>query len=211
MARFHLVDHPLLRRELTVLRDRRTRPPAFRAALRRASLLLAAEAARSLRTRAVPVATPLAAARGAALTAPVVLVPILRAGLGFVEGFLELLPDATVGHLGIYRDEVTLEPVEYYARLPRSLGDASVFVLDPMLATGGSACAAIGALRARGARSVVLVSLVAAPEGVRAVRRAHPATTLITAALDRRLNRHGYIVPGLGDAGDRLFATGGAA
>lgn len=208
MRNLILVRHPLLACELTVLRRRGTPPAEFRAALRRASLLLACEVSRALPLRRTRVRTPLASSPGWTLASRVVLVPVLRAGLGMTDAFLDLIPEARVGHLGIERDEETLDPVEYYSSHPRALRRAAVLLLDPMLATGGSACAALAALERRGARDIRLVTLLAAPQGVRAVAREHPDVPVFTAALDRTLNGRGYIVPGLGDAGDRQFGTG---
>jgi uracil phosphoribosyltransferase len=174
-----------------------------------ASAILAIEATRDLPTRDVTVDTPLDPANGDRLLGDVTVVPVLRAGLGMVEGFLNLLPDARVGHLGMYRDEEDLAPVDYYERLPPNLADAHVFVVDPMLATGGSAVHALDRLKEAGAERLRLVCLVSAPEGVEAVRAAHPDVPIWTAALDKGLDEHGFIRPGLGDAGDRVFGTSG--
>jgi uracil phosphoribosyltransferase len=200
-------DHPLLRRCVTALRDRATPVPEFHAQMRLAGRLLAAEATRDLPTRPVRVRTPLAVAAGHRLAHDAVLVAVLRAGLGLLEGFRELLPDARVGFVGLKRCEETFAAVNYLESLPPSLAGREVFVLDPMLATGGSAVAALDLLAKRRPRRVQLVSLVAAPEGVRRVRAAHPRVRLLTAALDKGLDEHAYIVPGLGDAGDRLFGS----
>jgi uracil phosphoribosyltransferase len=205
--RLIVVQHAVLADRLTVLRDRGTSHAAFRQALFEASAILAVEAARELRTREVEIETPLEATRGLRLRDEVAVVPVLRAGLGMVEGFLRLLPDARVGHLGIYRDEQDLVPVDYYERLPPELPDARVFVLDPMLATGGSAVRALHHLEQAGARQLELVCLVAAPEGIAAVEAEHPEVLIWTAAVDRELDEHAYIRPGLGDAGDRVFGT----
>jgi uracil phosphoribosyltransferase len=207
IKRLTIIDHPLVKRDLTILRDRNTPSNLFRAVLRRTASLMAYEVTRDLPMRPVSVTTPLERTSGVKVTKPIVLVPILRAGLGLVGGFVEVLPDARVGHIGLYRDEETLKPVDYYFKVPRNLGAALVIVLDPMLATGGSAVAAIQYLKQKGAREIRLVSLVAAPEGVEAVRRHHPDVRLFTCALDRGLNKNGYILPGLGDAGDRIFGT----
>ncbi len=168
---------------------------------------MAYEVTKDLPVRRIRVRTPLESTVGTAVKPAIVLVPILRAGLGMVGGFVEVIPDARVGHIGLYRDEETLQPVDYYFKVPRQLGKAFVLVLDPMLATGGSAVAAITFLKAKGARSIRFVSLVASPRGVRALQRAHPDVPIYTCALDRTLNEHGYILPGLGDAGDRMFGT----
>ena len=207
--RLHVVRHPVLADRLVVLRDRATPHGTFRRALEEASAILAIEATRDLPTRDVMVDTPLDPANGDRLLGEVAVVPVLRAGLGMVEGFLRLLPDARVGHLGMYRDEVALSPVDYYERLPPGLADAHVFVVDPMLATGGSAVHALDRLKEAGAKRLRLICLVCAPEGVAAVEEAHPDVPIWTAALDVRLDDHGFIRPGLGDAGDRVFGTAG--
>jgi uracil phosphoribosyltransferase len=204
-----VVQHPVLDDRLAVLRDEATPHGAFRLALHEASAILAIEATRDLPTVQRTIATPLEPAEAHRLEAPIIIVPVLRAGLGMVEGFLRLLADARVGHLGLQRDEDTLEPTGYFERLPPGMGEAYVFLLDPMLATGGSAVAALARLKANGARRLRLICLVAAPEGVEAVRDAHPDVPIWTAALDRQLDEHGYIRPGLGDAGDRVFGTTG--
>lgn len=202
-----LIEHPVLQSDLTRLRDRATTSAEFRALMRRISIVMASELSRSLGTRPARVRTPLGTAPGVRLHRGVALMPILRAGLGMMSGFLEVLPEAKVGHIGIYRDELTLEPVDYYLKVPRSLKDLTTIVLDPMLATGGSACAAITALRERGARSIALAVIVAAPEGIARVRALKPTVSLFACATDRTLNANGYILPGLGDAGDRYFGT----
>jgi uracil phosphoribosyltransferase len=204
-----VVQHPVLDDRLAVLRDATTPHGAFRLALHEASGILAIEATRDLPTVQRTLQTPLEDAEARRLEAPIIIVPVLRAGLGMVEGFLRLLADARVGHLGLQRDEDTLEPTGYFERLPPGMGEAFVFLLDPMLATGGSAVAALDRLKANGARRLRLICLVAAPEGVEAVRDAHPDVPIWTAALDRQLDDHGYIRPGLGDAGDRVFGTTG--
>ncbi len=201
------IDHPLVKRDLTILRDRRTSTPLFRDVLRRLSHVLAFEATRDLRVRTTSVRTPLERTTGFRLADDVVIVPVLRAGLGLLDGFLALLPEARVGHVGLYRNEDTLQPVDYYSKFPKRLGRSVVFLVDPMLATGGSGSAAITFLKKKGARTIRLVSLVAAPEGVRRIARNHPDVTVFTASLDRELNDRGYILPGLGDAGDRVFGT----
>lgn len=199
--------HPLLRRDVTILRDAHTPHHEFRRVLRRVASLLAFEVSADLALRDVAVRTPLEPTTGQALAQPIVLVPVLRAGLGMLDPFLDVLPEAAVGHVGLYRDETTLEPVEYYGRYPNELAGSIVMVLDPMLATGGSADAALSLLKRRGARDIRLVCIVAAPQGVARVQQAHPDVAIHTAVLDRDLNDHGYIVPGLGDAGDRQFGT----
>jgi uracil phosphoribosyltransferase len=192
---------------LSVLRDRETPHGVFRQAMFEAAAIMAVEVARDLPVREVEIATPLEATRGVRLREEVAVVPVLRAGLGMVEGFLRLLPDARVGHLGIYRDEEDHIPIHYYERLPPGLPDARVYVLDPMLATGGSAVEALGQLKRAGARRLELVCLVAAPVGVAAVEGEHPEVPIWTAAVDRELDENAYIRPGLGDAGDRVFGT----
>src|SRR3954452_6662202 len=204
-----VVEHPVLEDRLAVLRDERTPHGAFRRALHEASAILAIESTRDLPTTAGEVQTPLEPASARRMHEQITIVPVRRAGLGMVEGFLRLLADARVGHLGMQRDEATLEPTGYFERLPPGMGEAYVFLLDPMLATGGSAVAALDRLKANGARLLRLICLVAAPEGVQAVRDVHPDVSIWTAALDRQLDEHGYIRPGLGDAGDRVFGTTG--
>lgn len=206
-AHIHIIKHPFVQRDVTVLRDRATPSRQFRAVLRRTASLMAYEVTRDLPVRFTKVRTPLETTKGTVVRPPVVLVPILRAGLGLVGGFVEVIPEARVGHIGLYRDEETLQPVDYYFKVPRHLGSALVLVLDPMLATGGSAVAAITYLKDKGARWIRFISLVAAPQGVRTLRKAHPDVEIYTCALDRTLNKDGYILPGLGDAGDRMFGT----
>ncbi|MEA2245811.1 MAG: uracil phosphoribosyltransferase, partial [Solirubrobacteraceae bacterium] len=207
--RLTVVEHPVLADRLVVLRDRATSHGAFRRAMHEASAILAIESTRDLPTRDVTVDTPLDPAHGDRLLGEVTVVPVLRAGLGMVEGFLNLLPDARVGHLGMYRDEEDLAPVDYFERLPPNIADAHVYVVDPMLATGGSAVHALDRLKEAGAERLRLVCVVCAPEGVAAVSSAHPDVPIWTAALDKRLDEHGFIRPGLGDAGDRVFGTSG--
>jgi uracil phosphoribosyltransferase len=207
MKNLTILHHPLVQRDLTLLRDKRTPSNQFRSILRRASTLMAIEVTRGLPLRTVSVTTPLVKTTGCLLARPVVLVPILRAGLGLVGGFVEVLPDARVGHIGLYRDEQSLKPVDYYFKVPKNLKDAMVFLLDPMLATGGSLAAAITYLKKKGARTLVCVTLVSAPEGVKRVHREHPEVPIFTCSLDKKLNSKGYIMPGLGDAGDRIFGT----
>src|ERR687889_2452998 len=202
-----VVDHVLLRRLVSILRDKETPHGGFRQTLDDAAMILGYEAMRELRPTEHEVQTPLERAPGVALSDEVVIVAILRAGLGLVDGFLRLVPDARVGHLGMYRDEEALRPVGYYENIPSGVADAEVFVVDPMLATGGSATQAIARMKRAGAKRVTFVCLVAAPEGVSALRAAHHEVPIITAALDRELDTNGYIRPGLGDAGDRIFGT----
>jgi len=202
------LEHPLAAVALSALRSKSTSTDVFRSNLQRLSVLLLAEASRRWPTAAMEVETPLRSCEGAAFARPVVLVPILRAGLGMLDGMLRVLPDARVGHLGLYRDEATLRPVTYYSRLPKDLAEAEVLLLDPMLATGHSASAAASILKQEGARSVGFVCVVACPAGIAQLTGAHPDISITTAAVDPELNGVGYIVPGLGDAGDRYFGTG---
>ena len=202
-----VVDHVLLQRLVSILRDRNTPHGNFRQTLDDAAMILAYEAMRGLRPEGIEVMTPLEGADGVRLADEIVIVAILRAGLGLVDGFLRLVPDARVGHLGMYRDEEALRPVGYYENIPSGVEDAEVFVVDPMLATGGSSVQAIGRLKRAGAQRISFVCLVAAPEGVAALHAAHPEVPILTAALDRELDDNGYIRPGLGDAGDRIFGT----
>lgn len=201
-------NHALVSCKLAVLRAAATDLNTFRSTLRELSILLLAEAARQWPTAQVTTDTPLAQCVGAELKYPVVLVPILRAGLGMVDGILQILPRAAVGHIGLYRDEQTLRPVAYYSRFPRDLAGAEVVLLDPMLATGYSACAAIATLKERGALRITFITIVACPTGIEQVQTTHPDVPIITGAIDAGLNDRGYIVPGLGDAGDRYFGTG---
>ena len=203
-----VIDHPLVKRDLTILRDRETPSNIFRTVLRRTASLMAYEVTRDLIVERHTVMSPLERTAGHRVRHPIVLVPILRAGLGLVGGFVEVLPDARVGHIGLYRDEDTLKPVDYYAKFPRNLGKALTLILDPMLATGGSAVAAVTFLKNKGAKNIRFVCLVAAPEGVKLLSTYHPKVTIYACSLDRKLNARGYILPGLGDAGDRIFGTG---
>ena len=203
----NVVEHPVLADRLTVLRDRETPHPGFRQALSEAAAIMAVEVAKELAVRQVEIRTPLEVTAGVRLRDEVTVVPVLRAGLGMVEGFLRLLPEARVGHVGIYRDEAAHVPVDYYERLPPGLPTARVYVLDPMLATGGSAVRALHHLKRAGGRRLELVCLVAAPIGIEAVSSEHPDVPIWTAAVDRELDENAYIRPGLGDAGDRVFGT----
>lgn len=207
MGTFVRVDHPLIQAKLTRLRDRRTDRLQFRQILEEITALMVYEITRDFPLREVEVETPLEHTVGVELARPVVLVPILRAGIVMLDGVLNLIPSARIGHIGIYRDPATLKPVEYYAKLPASLDDALVVVVDPMLATGGSAACAVEIVKKRGARDVRFLCLVAAPEGLEVFQKVHPDVPVYAAALDRELDGHGYIRPGLGDAGDRLFGT----
>jgi len=208
MSRVVVIDHPLIQHKLSIIRDKETGPKEFRELVNEIAMLMAYEVTRDLPTEEVEVETPIARARCRRLAGEKLgLIPILRAGLGMVQGILNLYPTARVGHIGLYRDPETLRPVEYYCKLPTDLGERELLVLDPMLATGGSVVAALDMIKRQGGRRIKLLSLIAAPEGVRAVQAAHPDVDIYLAALDERLNEHAYIVPGLGDAGDRLFGT----
>jgi uracil phosphoribosyltransferase len=204
----HVSQHPAVRHKLGILRNVRTEPKKFREVVRELSWLLGYEALADARMRPLDVETPLETMAGEELADRIGLIPILRAGLGMVDAMLELMPTAEVWHLGLFRDERTLRPVEYYNKLPDSATVDLCLILDPMLATGGSATAAIEVLKRWGAERIKLVNLIAAPEGVEAVATAHPDVEIYTASLDRQLNDKGYIQPGLGDAGDRQFGTG---
>jgi len=204
----HVSQHPAVRHKLGILRDEKTEPKKFREVVRELSWLLGYEALEDARMRPLDVQTPLELMPGEELADRIGLIPILRAGLGMVDAMLELMPTAQVWHLGLFRDERTLRPVEYYNKLPDSATVDLCLILDPMLATGGSATAAIEVLKRWGAVRIKLVNLIAAPEGVEAVSTAHPDVEIYTASLDRQLNEKGYIMPGLGDAGDRQFGTG---
>jgi len=205
---FHVSHHPAVLHKLAILRDEATEPKKFREVVRELSWLLGYEALADVQTQPIEVRTPLETIEARELADRIGLVPILRAGLGMVDAMLELMPTAQVWHLGLFRDERTLRPVEYYNKLPDSATVDLCLILDPMLATGGSATAAIEVLKRWGARRIKLVNLIAAPEGVAAVMAAHPDVPIYCAALDRQLNEKGYILPGLGDAGDRQFGTG---
>jgi uracil phosphoribosyltransferase len=205
--KFYLVEHPLIKRDVTILRDKNTDSETFRAALQRVSNILAAETSKEFSLTKIDVETPLEKTVGSKLTNEVILVPVLRAGLGMVNGFLQIIPEAKVGHIGLQRDEETLKPIEYYYKVPKNLEFAEVVMLDPMLATGGSASEALKYLKKRGAKKLVFACVVAAPEGIAKIESEHPDVKIFAAALDRELNNKGYILPGLGDAGDRTFGT----
>ncbi len=202
-----VITHPLVQHNLTRLRDERTQPQEFRRLLNEIAGLMTYEATRSLRVKKISVRTPMEKTTGAQLEKEIVLVPVLRAGLGMLDGILEMIPHARVGFIGLKRDEATLRAHFYHKSLPKNLSRCEVILIDPMLATGGSAVAAIDFLREQGAKSIRLVSLVAAPAGIACVRKSHKTLPIFTAAVDRQLNGKGYILPGLGDAGDRLFGT----
>lgn len=203
----HIVDHPLVHDALAELRDKRTTPERFRRAATRISVLLVAEAMRDVPSTAVTVDTPLGPADGRRTADEIVVVPVLRAGLGMLDAVLDLVPRARVGHIGLQRDEMTAVASQYYAKLPTALEKSFVLMIDPMLATGGSAVAALDLLRRAGARDVRIVCIVAAPEGLSVVERHHPGVVVYTPVVDRGLNEHKFIVPGLGDFGDRLYGT----
>lgn len=202
------IQHPLIQHKLTLLRDRETNAKEFRELVEELSVLMTFEVFSDLPTREVEVQTPLALATAKVVDIKrIAIIPILRAGLVMSSGILRLLPNARVGHIGLYRDPATLTPVRYYHKLPLNLPEMKVLVVDPMLATGGSAVQAVSILKENGAREIKFLCIIAAPEGVQALSAAHPDVPIFTAALDERLNEHGYILPGLGDAGDRLFGT----
>ena len=208
MSVVEIVEHPLIQHKISLMRDRRTGTKEFRDMVSEVSTLLCYEATRDLPLEEVEVETPIALARTKVLAGrKLALVPILRAGLGMVDGMLNLIPAAKVGHIGLYRNEETLQPVEYYCKLPNDIAEREVIVLDPMLATGGSAADAISLIKQRGARHIKFIGLIAAPEGLKALHAAHPDVDIYVGALDEKLNDQGYIVPGLGDAGDRIFGT----
>jgi uracil phosphoribosyltransferase len=203
----HIVDHPLVHDALVTLRDKTTTPEHFRRAATRISVLLIAEALKDLTPQSVTVETPLGPAPGRRAGSDVVVVPVLRAGLGMLDAVLELVPSARVGHIGLQRDEMTAVASQYYSKLPRNLGESYVLMIDPMLATGGSAVAALDLLHAAGAKVIRMICIVAAPEGIALVERYHPEVAIYTPVIDERLNAQKYIVPGLGDFGDRLYGT----
>ena len=203
-----ILDHPLVQHKVSLLRNKATGTKEFKELVSELATLLCYEATRDLPLEEVEIETPIAVAHTKVLSGrTLALVPILRAGLGMVDGMLTLLPAAKVGHIGLYRNEETLEPVEYYCKLPSDIAERDVIVLDPMLATGGSARDAITQIKKRGARSIKFIGIIAAPEGLKALHEAHPDVDIYVAALDEKLNEKGYIVPGLGDAGDRIFGT----
>ena len=208
MSKVHVFDHPLIQHKLSIMRDRNTGTKEFRELLDEISMLMVYEVTRDLPTQEIDVETPLTVMKARALSGiPIGVIPILRAGLGMVNGIMNLVPNAKIGHIGLYRDPETLQPVEYYCKLPSDAEQRLLLVLDPMLATGGSASAAIGFLKQRGCNHIKLVNLIAAPEGVKRIEEDHPDVDIYVAAMDDYLNDHGYIIPGLGDAGDRLFGT----
>ncbi len=208
MLKPFIADHPLIQHKVTLLRDKNTSSKQFRELIREITGLMCYEATRDLPTCEVTVETPIAKTKSKKIAGrKLAFVPILRAGLGMVDGAVELVPSARIGHIGLYRDETTMKPVEYYCKLPGDIGERDVIVLDPMLATGGSAIDAIGQIKQRGPRSIKFMCIIAAPEGLKALMETHPDVQIYCAALDERLNENCYIVPGLGDAGDRIFGT----
>ena len=208
MAKVYVFDHPLIQHKLTYIRDVKTGTKEFRELVDEVATLMAFEITRDLPLEEVEVETPVQVTKSKVIAGKKLgLVPILRAGIGMIDGMLTLIPAAKVGHIGLYRDPETLKPVEYYVKLPADVADRDFILVDPMLATGGSAIEAVNSLKKRGAMSIKFMCLIAAPEGVKALQDAHPDVDIYIAALDEKLNDHGYIVPGLGDAGDRLFGT----
>lgn len=207
MGNLHVMNHPLIVHKVSILRNKNTTVKEFRELINEIALLMGYEATKDLKLTEIDVETPLTVTKGSIVEKQVALVPILRAGLGMVDALMSLIPAAKVGHIGLYRDHDTLEPVEYYCKLPTDIDERQVLVLDPMLATGGSASAAIGFIKNRGAKKIKLMCIIAAPEGVEEIKKNHPDVDIFVASLDERLNENGYIMPGLGDAGDRLFGT----
>ena len=208
MANVHIMDHPLIHHKLAVLRNKDTSVKEFRELITEISGLMCYEATRNLPTVEVEVETPVATAKCRMLSGKkLAIVPILRAGLGMVDAMVDLIPSAKIGHIGLYRDPETHKPVEYYCKLPEDIENRQVFVVDPMLATGGSAVAAIDFLKERGCKQIIMMNIIGCPEGIQAVTAAHPDVDIYMAACDEKLNDHAYIIPGLGDAGDRIFGT----
>ena len=208
MVKVNILDHPLIQHKLTQIRQKDTSTTQFRQMINEIGGLMVYEITRDLPLEQIEIETPVAKTKANVIAGKkMVVVPILRAGLGMVDGILQMIPSARIGHIGIFRDEETLQPVEYFAKFPEELDQRDIFIVDPMLATGGSAIAAINSIKQRGAQNIKLVCLVGAPEGVKAINEAHPDVTVYLASLDEKLNEKGYIVPGLGDAGDRIFGT----
>lgn len=202
-----IIDHSLIKHKLSIMRNKDTSTYLFKQALDEIAMLMAYEVSKNFPLNLIDIETPVCKTTGYELAEQIVLVPILRAGIGLVDGFRTIMPNAKIGHIGMYRDEETLEPHEYYARFPKGIERSKVIIVDPMLATGGSADMAIEDIKKRGAKDIILVCLVGAPEGVKFLQKKHPDVDITLAALDDHLNENGYIVPGLGDAGDRLFGT----
>ena len=208
MSTVHVLDHPLIQHKLAILRSKKTTVKEFRELIGEISGLMCYEATRNLPTKEVEVQTPVAMAKCRRLAGKkLAIIPILRAGLGMVDAMVNLIPSAKIGHIGLYRDPETHMPVEYYCKLPEDIGNRQVFVVDPMLATGGSAVAAVNFLKEHGCKNIIMMNIIGAPEGVKVFQEAHPDVDIYMAALDEKLNDHAYIVPGLGDAGDRIFGT----
>lgn len=208
MSKVVQISHPLILHKLTLIRDKNTGSKDFRELVEEVAMLMAYEVTRDMQTRTIDIETPICKTKGKKLAGKkVAIVPILRAGLGMVDGMLKLIPAAKVGHIGMYRDEETFQPVEYFCKLPKDISEREIIVTDPMLATGGSAIDAISALKKRGAKCIRLMCLIGSPEGIRAVQEAHNDVDIFLAQIDEKLNENGYIIPGLGDAGDRLFGT----
>ncbi|KOS66571.1 uracil phosphoribosyltransferase [Lysinibacillus contaminans] len=208
MSKVYVFDHPLIQHKLTYIRDKKTGTKEFRELVDEVATLMAFEITRDMPLEEIEIETPVTTAKTKVLSGKkLAIVPILRAGIGMVDGVLKLIPAAKVGHIGLYRDPATLKPVEYYAKLPADVEERDFIIVDPMLATGGSAIEAINSLKKRGAKSIKFMCLIAAPEGVKVIQEEHPDVDIYIAALDEKLDDHGYIVPGLGDAGDRLFGT----
>ena len=208
MANVHVLDHPLIQHKLAVLRNKNTSVKEFRELVSEIAGLMCYEATRNLPTEEVLVETPITTAKCRMLSGKkLAIVPVLRAGLGMVDSMVDLIPSAKIGHIGLYRDPETHEPVEYYCKLPEDIGNRVTFVVDPMLATGGSAVAAINFLKKHGCKQIVMMNIIGCPEGIKTVTEAHPDVDIYMAACDEKLNDHAYIVPGLGDAGDRIFGT----
>ena len=208
MVKVNILDHPLIQHKLTQIRQKDTSTTQFRQMINEIGGLMVYEITRDLPLEQIEIETPVAKTKANVIAGKkMVVVPILRAGLGMVDGILQMIPSARIGHIGIFRDEETLQPVEYFAKFPEELDQRDIFIVDPMLATGGSAIAAINSIKQRGAKNIKLVCLVGAPEGVKAINEAHPDVTVYLASFDEKLNEIGYIVPGLGDAGDRIFGT----
>ncbi len=207
MNKLTVVEHPLILHKLSKIRNKDTKTKEFKELVNEVASLMTYEMGRDLKVKEVTIKTPICDSKCYVLDKDVILVPILRAGLGMVEGVSSMIPSATIGHVGLYRDEETLEPKEYYSKFPENINEATVIVLDPMLATGGSAAAAIDMVKRKGAKEILFIGLVGAPEGVANLHKLHPDVHIFLAALDEKLNENGYIVPGLGDCGDRLFGT----
>ncbi len=208
MGTVHVLDHPLLQHKLSIMRDKNTGVKEFRELVGEVAMLMCYEATRGLETEEVEIETPICTGKFRQLSGKkIAIVPILRAGLGMVDGIITLIPSAKVGHIGLYRDPETHEPVEYYCKMPPDIAERDVLIVDPMLATGGSASAAIQFLKNYGCKRITLMNIIAAPEGVAVIQKEHPDVDLYVAAVDEKLNEHAYIVPGLGDAGDRIFGT----